>query len=52
MSIQPYRRGRRFVSRRRARPEPKKLKASPEGEALPTSEGASPSVLTRREAPC
>jgi hypothetical protein len=28
------------------------LTASPEGEALLTSEGVSPSVLTRREAPC
>jgi hypothetical protein len=39
LSIEPYRQRQRFVSRSSARPKPKKLKASPEGEALLTSEG-------------
>jgi hypothetical protein len=52
LSIGADRQWQRFVSRRRAWPEQKKLKARPKAEALLTSEGVSPSVLTRREAPC
>jgi hypothetical protein len=39
LSVDPYRQRRRFVVRRRARPEPKKLKAWPKALALLTSEG-------------
>jgi hypothetical protein len=39
LSVGPDGCRRQFLLRSRERPEPKKLKASPEGEALLTSEG-------------
>jgi hypothetical protein len=53
LSVELNRLGQRSLVRDRARPQ--RQKANRENrwsEALLTSEGASPSVLTRREAPC
>ena len=52
MSIEPDRQGSGPLHAAERGPEPEKLKASPKGEALLTSEAESLSVLTRREAPC